>query len=82
MPRSFRGFDAIDNDGNPTPAFVPFAEHPNRSDKFGDMGKLAGLLKRSVILGDDGDRPNFAFLLPLAHEVGKGNNTVVAKGGD
>jgi hypothetical protein len=56
MRRSFRGFDAIDNDGiNPAPAFVPFAEHPNWSDKFAHTGKLAGLLKRSIILGNDGD---------------------------
>ena len=46
------------------------------------MGKLAGLLEGSVVLGDDGDRPDFAFLLPLAHQVSKGTDTVLAECGD
>jgi hypothetical protein len=46
------------------------------------MSKLAGLLKRSVVLRDIGDRPDFAHFLPLAHQIGKGNDTVLAKRGD
>ena len=75
MPRSFRSFGAI----NRAPPFVPFAEHPDRSYKLGDTGKLAGLLKRSIVLGDNGDRPDFAFLLPLAHQVCKGSGDLLAR---
>jgi hypothetical protein len=67
---------------DPAPAFVPFAEYPNWSDKFGDMGKLTGLLKSGVVLGDNGDRADFAFPFPLAHQVSKGNDAVLAECGD
>ena len=40
------------------------------------------LAQRSVVLRDIGDRPDFALFLPLAHQVGKGNDTVLAKRGD
>lgn len=83
MPRSFRGFGAINRDSiDPAPALVPFTEYSNWPDKFGDMGKLAGLLEGSIVRGNDGDWPDFAFLLPLAHQVGKDNDTVVAECGD
>jgi hypothetical protein len=72
MPKSVRSLGAINGDSvDPTPAFVPFAEDPNWSDKFGDMGELAGLLKGSVVLGNNGDRPDFALLLPLAHQLAR-----------
>jgi hypothetical protein len=66
----------------PATTFVPFPEDPNWSDQFGNMGKLAGLLKGSVVRSDNGDRPDFAFPLPLAHQAGKGNDTVLPECGD
>ena len=68
-------YESID----PAPAFMPLAKNPYRSDKLGNMGKLTGLLKCSVFRGDNGDRPDFAFLLPLAHQVGKGFDTVLGE---
>ena len=80
MPRSFRGLGAINgNSIYPAPAFVPLAERPDRSDEFGDMGKLAELLKGSLVRGDNRDRPDDAFLLPLAHQVGKGHDAFLAE---
>ena len=48
---------------------MPLAENADWSNKFGDMGKLTGLIEGGVVLRDNGDRPDFAFLLPLAHQV-------------
>ena len=55
---SVGGVRTINDDSiDPAPAFMPLAKNPYRSDKLGDMGELAGLLKGSVVRGDNRDQP-------------------------
>jgi len=47
--------------------------------RHGQTGRLA---QRSRRLGDNGDRAEFTCLLPLARQIGKGYDTVLAECGD